>query len=49
MRTSIDIAMTTADYLPVQPPKTNNRIIVKGQNTSLPNSVSKIIISLTAG
>lgn len=48
-RTSIDIAMITAVFLPVQPPKINKRIIAIGQNISLPYLVSEIIILLNAG
>ena len=36
MRTIMDIAITMAVFLPVQPPNTNKSIIAMGQNTSLP-------------
>src|SRR5215831_15186685 len=46
IRTNIEIAITIAVFLPVQPPKTNKSIMTMGQNTSRPYLVDQIIHSL---
>ena len=43
MRISIEIAITVAVFLPVQPPKTNRSIITIGQKISLPYSDNQTI------
>ena len=43
MRTNIEIAITIAVFLPVQPPRTNRSIITIGQNTSRPYLEDQII------
>ena len=43
IRTNIEIAITIAVFLPVQPPKTNRSIITIGQNTSRPYLEDQII------